>query len=125
MYVKNPNGQISRTPPCLNGFNFEDLKTANNFKLEALLGERGYGRVYKGWIDEKTLTPSEWGTAERTAKVESKALSALQFKRGLKKDPSFLATLRELNNGEDPLVPKDPMPAKVQAVLDEYKDVMP
>ncbi|KAK0606869.1 hypothetical protein LWI29_005470 [Acer saccharum] len=63
--------------------------------------------------------------AERMAKVESKALSALQFKRGLKKDPSFLATLRELNDGEDPLVPKDPMPAKVQAVLNEYKDVMP
>ncbi|KAK0594587.1 hypothetical protein LWI29_037966 [Acer saccharum] len=32
-------------------------------------------------------------SAERMAKVESKALSALQFKRGLKKDPSFLATL--------------------------------
>ncbi|TXG69042.1 hypothetical protein EZV62_003977 [Acer yangbiense] len=64
-------------------------------------------------------------TAERIAKVESKALSALQFKRGMKTDPSFLTTLRELNDGEDPLVPKDPMPTKVQAVLDEYKDVMP
>ena len=63
--------------------------------------------------------------AERMAKVESKALSALQFKRGLKKDPSFLATLRELNDGEDQAAPSDPTPAKVQAVLDEYKDVMP
>ncbi|TXG71332.1 hypothetical protein EZV62_006267 [Acer yangbiense] len=63
--------------------------------------------------------------AERMAKVESRVLSALQFKRGLKKDPSFLATLRELNDGEDSLVPKDPMPAKVQAILNEYKDVMP
>ncbi|KAK4844895.1 hypothetical protein QYF36_025774 [Acer negundo] len=61
--VENPNGQISRTPPCLKEFNFEDLKTAtSNFKPEALLGEGVYGRVYKGWIDEKTLTPSEWGT---------------------------------------------------------------
>ncbi|KAK3224484.1 hypothetical protein Dsin_011509 [Dipteronia sinensis] len=57
--VENPNGKIlSRTAPCLKEFNFEDLKTAtNNFKPEG-----GYGRVYKGWIDEKTLTPSEWGT---------------------------------------------------------------
>ncbi|TXG70106.1 hypothetical protein EZV62_005041 [Acer yangbiense] len=62
---------------------------------------------------------------DRMAKMESKALSTLQFKRGMKTDPSFLTTLRELNDGEDPLVPKDPIPAKVQAVLDEYKDVMP
>ena len=55
-------------------------------------------------------------TAERIAKVESKALSALQFKRGMKTDPSFLTTLRELNDGEDPLVPKDPMPTKVQGL---------
>ncbi|KAK0606015.1 hypothetical protein LWI29_033173 [Acer saccharum] len=62
--LENPKGQISRTPPCLKEFNFEDLKIAtNNFKPEALLGERGYGRIYKGWIDEKTLTPLEWGTA--------------------------------------------------------------
>ncbi|KAK0605875.1 hypothetical protein LWI29_031691 [Acer saccharum] len=46
----------------MKGFNFEDLHIAtNNFKPEALLGEGAYGRVYKGWIDEKTLTPSEWG----------------------------------------------------------------
>lgn len=62
---------------------------------------------------------------EHMAKVESKALSALQFKRGIKKDPSFLTTLREPNDGEDPLIPKDPMFAKVQAILDKYKDVMP
>ncbi|KAK0606031.1 hypothetical protein LWI29_033384 [Acer saccharum] len=49
-------------------FNFEDLRTAtNNFKPEALLGEGGYGRVYKGWIDENTLTPSEWGTGMAVA----------------------------------------------------------
>ncbi|TXG73104.1 hypothetical protein EZV62_001683 [Acer yangbiense] len=63
--------------------------------------------------------------AERMAKVESKALSALQFKRGLKKDPRFLATIRELNDGEDQITTSSPTPAKVQAILDEYKDVMP
>ncbi|TXG67082.1 hypothetical protein EZV62_008357 [Acer yangbiense] len=63
--------------------------------------------------------------AECMAKMEYKTLSALQFKRGMKTDLSFLTTLRELNDGEVPFAPKDPMPAKVQTVLDEYKDVMP
>ncbi|KAK0604922.1 hypothetical protein LWI29_020891 [Acer saccharum] len=60
--------QIEAVTSNLKEFNFEDLQTAtNNFKPEALLGEGGYGRVYKGWIDEKTLTPSEWGTGMAVA----------------------------------------------------------
>ncbi|KAK0603441.1 hypothetical protein LWI29_004971 [Acer saccharum] len=49
--VENLNGQISRTPPCLKEFNFEDLKTAtNNFKPEALLGERGHVETLKSLV---------------------------------------------------------------------------
>ncbi|KAK0604662.1 hypothetical protein LWI29_017968 [Acer saccharum] len=60
--------QIEAVTSNLKEFNFEDLQIAtNNFKPEALLGEGGYGRVYKGWIDEKTLTPSEWGTGMAVA----------------------------------------------------------
>ncbi|KAK2656834.1 hypothetical protein Ddye_009886 [Dipteronia dyeriana] len=58
---ENPNGQIS-APPCLKEFSFADLKTAtSNFGHEALLGQGAYGRVYKGWLDEKTLGPSKCG----------------------------------------------------------------
>lgn len=38
--------------------------------------------------------------AERS-KIEDKMLSALQFKKGFLKDPSFLVFIQELNDGED------------------------
>ncbi|KAH9697420.1 Endonuclease [Citrus sinensis] len=58
-------------------------------------------------------------------KSEEKTLSAIQFKRAFKKDPSFLVSIRELNeegnNGTSP----SQVPPRIQAVLNEYKDVMP
>ncbi|KAH7566177.1 hypothetical protein JRO89_XS08G0111000 [Xanthoceras sorbifolium] len=54
-------GQILETPN-LKIFTFADLKAATrNFKPDNLLGVGGFGRVYKGWIDEKTLAPSKSG----------------------------------------------------------------
>jgi len=47
----------------LKAFTFNDLKTATkNFRLDSLLGEGGFGHVYKGWIDEHTLAPSKPGS---------------------------------------------------------------
>ncbi|KAK4262003.1 hypothetical protein QN277_027620 [Acacia crassicarpa] len=57
-----PSGQILETPN-LKVFSFVDLKAATkNFKHDTLLGEGGFGKVYKGWLDEKTLTPSKAGS---------------------------------------------------------------
>ena len=57
----SPNGQILETPD-LKVFSFLDLKSATkNFKPDSLLGEGGFGRVYKGWVDDKTLAPSKSG----------------------------------------------------------------
>ncbi|XP_028795268.1 probable serine/threonine-protein kinase PIX13 [Neltuma alba] len=59
--LPSPNGQILETPN-LKVFSFGDLKAATkNFKSDTLLGEGGFGKVYKGWLDEKTLTPSKAG----------------------------------------------------------------
>ena len=42
--------------PNLKPFTFNELKNATrNFRPDGLLGEGGFGYVYKGWIDEQTL----------------------------------------------------------------------
>ena len=44
-------------------FMFNDLKLATrNFRPESVLGEGGFGCVFKGWIDEKSLTATKPGT---------------------------------------------------------------
>nr|XP_009392862.1 PREDICTED: probable serine/threonine-protein kinase NAK isoform X2 [Musa acuminata subsp. malaccensis] len=48
--------------PNLRVFTFAELKTATgNFKHDKVLGEGGFGIVYKGWVDEKTLNPAKSG----------------------------------------------------------------
>ncbi|KAB1226803.1 Protein kinase 2A, chloroplastic [Morella rubra] len=47
----------------LKSFTFNDLKNATkNFRSESLLGEGGFGCVFKGWIDENTLAPTRPGS---------------------------------------------------------------
>ncbi|WVZ25461.1 hypothetical protein V8G54_004005 [Vigna mungo] len=69
-------GQILKWPE-LKVFSFEELKSAaGNFKSDTLVGEGGFGRVYKGWLDENTLTPAKPGSGVEVAikmfKPESK-----------------------------------------------------
>ena len=48
--------------PNLKVYSVADLKTATrNFKSDMVLGIGGFGTVYKGWVDEKTLAPSKLG----------------------------------------------------------------
>lgn len=54
-------GQILETPN-LRIYTFAELKSATkNFKPDTVLGEGGFGTVYKGWVDEKTLNPTKSG----------------------------------------------------------------
>lgn len=53
------------SPVCSNlkSFSFIDLKNATrNFRSDCLLGEGGFGCVFKGWVDENTLNPTKPGT---------------------------------------------------------------
>lgn len=47
----------------LKSFSFADLKTATrNFRPDSVLGEGGFGAVFKGWIDEQSLLAAKPGT---------------------------------------------------------------
>ncbi|XP_061975958.1 probable serine/threonine-protein kinase PBL3 isoform X2 [Populus nigra] len=49
--------------PNLKAFSFNELKNATrNFRPDSLLGEGGFGYVFKGWIDEHTLTAAKPGS---------------------------------------------------------------
>lgn len=46
--------------PNLKVYTFSELKSATrNFRPDTVLGEGGFGRVFKGWVDAKTLAPSK------------------------------------------------------------------
>ena len=47
----------------LKSFNFADLKMATrNFRPDSVLGEGGFGSVFKGWIGENSFTAAKPGT---------------------------------------------------------------
>ncbi|KAJ8485560.1 hypothetical protein OPV22_018045 [Ensete ventricosum] len=56
-----PDGRILEVPN-LRVFTFSELKSATrNFRHDTVLGEGGFGKVYKGWVEEKTLNPAKSG----------------------------------------------------------------
>lgn len=49
--------------PHVKAFSFNELKNATrNFRPDSLLGEGGFGYVFKGWIDEHTLSAARPGS---------------------------------------------------------------
>ncbi|KAJ9557711.1 hypothetical protein OSB04_012325 [Centaurea solstitialis] len=58
----NGNGEVLPAAD-LKVYTYSDLKVATrNFKSDMVLGVGGFGTVYKGWVDEKTMLPSKQGT---------------------------------------------------------------
>ncbi|KAG6492425.1 hypothetical protein ZIOFF_047388 [Zingiber officinale] len=54
-----PEGRILEVPN-LRVYTFVELQSSTrNFKPESVLREGGFGKVYKGWVEEKTLNPSK------------------------------------------------------------------
>ncbi|KAF8408071.1 hypothetical protein HHK36_007212 [Tetracentron sinense] len=60
--------------PNLKAFSFSELKSATrNFRPDSLIGEGGFGYVFKGWINEQTLAASRPGSGMIIAVKKLKA----------------------------------------------------
>ncbi|KAG0497044.1 hypothetical protein HPP92_001735 [Vanilla planifolia] len=75
-----PEGRMLQFPN-IKVFTFLELKSAtSNFRPDAVLGEGGFGTVYKGWLDEKTLTPTKsgFGMVVAVKKLKSESRQGLE-----------------------------------------------
>ncbi|OAY65051.1 putative serine/threonine-protein kinase NAK, partial [Ananas comosus] len=91
-----PDGRILEVPN-LRIFTFSELRAATQkFKVDYVLGEGGFGRVYKGWVDETTLNPSKSGVGMIVAvkKLNPESMQGLQEWRS---EVNFLGRLSHPN----------------------------
>ncbi|KAK1273645.1 putative serine/threonine-protein kinase NAK [Acorus gramineus] len=65
---------------CSNGRPNVERGSTKNFKPETVLGEGGFGKVFKGWLDEKISNPSRsgGGTVIAVKKLNSESMQGLQ-----------------------------------------------
>ncbi|PRQ40855.1 putative protein kinase RLK-Pelle-RLCK-VIIa-2 family [Rosa chinensis] len=81
----------------LRKFAFNDLKLATrNFRPESLLGEGGFGCVFKGWIEENGTAPVKPGTG-LTVAVKTLNHDGLQGHKEWLAEVNFLGDLVHLN----------------------------
>ncbi|KAI7745193.1 hypothetical protein M8C21_024414 [Ambrosia artemisiifolia] len=58
--------------PKLKSFTYSELRSATkNFRPDTMLGEGGFGRVFKGWVDGETYAPSKAGVGIAVAVKKS------------------------------------------------------
>ncbi|KAL7174970.1 hypothetical protein ACSBR2_028719 [Camellia fascicularis] len=68
------NRKAVNVTPNLKVFTYSELKRATrNFRPDTVLGEGGFGRVFKGWVDAKTYAPSRIGVGLAIAVKKSNA----------------------------------------------------
>ena len=72
------NGQILHAPN-LRFFSFAELKNATrNFRTDTVLGEGGFGKVYKGWLEEKVISKNGSGSVVAVKKLNSESMQGFQ-----------------------------------------------
>ncbi|KAK1387719.1 putative vascular endothelial growth factor receptor 2 (VEGFR2) [Heracleum sosnowskyi] len=79
----------------LKRFSLNDISKATN-KFDSVLGEGGFGRVYKGWVKENTFAAAKWGTGLGIAVKSLHGSSAQGYKEWLA-EIKFLGKLSHPN----------------------------
>ncbi|KAI9111338.1 hypothetical protein K1719_017028 [Acacia pycnantha] len=84
--------------PNLKAFTFNDLKNATrNFRPDSLLGEGGFGYVYKGWIDEHTFQAARPGSGMVVAVKRLKPEGSFQGHKEWLTEVNYLGQLHHVN----------------------------
>lgn len=74
---KRTDGMTSA--PTLRIFSFKELKAATrNFHMDTVLGEGGFGRVYKGWVHEKSSAKEGSGSIVAVKKLNHESMQGFQ-----------------------------------------------
>ncbi|CAL5064716.1 unnamed protein product [Urochloa decumbens] len=90
-------GEEIKVASQLRKFAFSDLKCATrNFRPESLLGEGGFGCVFKGWIEENGTAPVKPGTG-LTVAVKTLNHDGLQGHKEWVAEVDFLGNLHHPN----------------------------
>ncbi|XP_074570263.1 serine/threonine-protein kinase PBL34-like isoform X2 [Curcuma longa] len=90
-------GEDLKVATQLRKFTFSDLKSATrNFRPESLLGEGGFGCVFKGWIEENGTAPVKPGTG-LTVAVKTLNHDGLQGHKEWLAEVNFLGDLQHPN----------------------------
>lgn len=95
---QDPLPLIIKKPPCLLlKFSFQELKAATgNFRPDSILGEGGFGYVFKGWIEENGTAPAKPGSGIPVA-VKNLKPDGLQGHREWVAEVHFLGQLHHFN----------------------------
>ncbi|KAF7147259.1 hypothetical protein RHSIM_Rhsim03G0250900 [Rhododendron simsii] len=87
----------TKAPRQLLEFSFQELKSATgNFRPDSILGEGGFGYVFKGWIEENGTAPAKPGSGITVA-VKSLKPDGLQGHREWVAEVDFLGQLHHPN----------------------------
>ncbi|KAJ8768095.1 hypothetical protein K2173_021035 [Erythroxylum novogranatense] len=93
----NPPPTVNKPPCPLLQFTFQELKSATgNFRPDSILGEGGFGYVFKGWIEENGTAPAKPGSGITVA-VKSLKPDGLQGHREWVAEVHFLGQLHHPN----------------------------
>ncbi|WVZ11425.1 hypothetical protein V8G54_015955 [Vigna mungo] len=93
----DPPPQENKAACQLLQFSFQELKAATgNFRPDSILGEGGFGYVFKGWIEEDGTSPAKPGSGITVA-VKSLKPDGLQGHREWVAEVDFLGQLHHSN----------------------------